>query len=240
MFMHIVSRGKWLQPNYLAPAQVRVDPQPFLNLTSHSLSHLFASTVEQQYKEREDARETVGVHLIDGLVAAQGPNYALAKRIQHWRAVIEYEKGAVVSSLVAPSTATMSVVSNASFKRAYGGMHFYGYENFKQSTSTAVMAAILIHDVLNPESPKNPKNRSKNQIKSALEITRSEAVHGGLWRSPYKAGSIGAMSVLMYLLQEYSPTAAVTCAFFAVFYNVFQWSLTTQPERGMNDISLTV
>ena len=38
MFMHIVSRGKWLQPNYLAPAQVRVDPQPFLNLTSHSLS----------------------------------------------------------------------------------------------------------------------------------------------------------------------------------------------------------
>ena len=44
MFMHIVSRGKWLQPNYLAPAQVRVDPQPFLNRTSHSLSFSLSLT----------------------------------------------------------------------------------------------------------------------------------------------------------------------------------------------------
>ena len=185
-----------------------------------------------QYKEREDAKETVNVYLIDGLVNAQGPNYALAKRVQHWRAVIEYEKGAVVSSLVAPSTATASVTSNRNFLRAYGGMHFYGYEIFKQDTTTAVMAAILIHDVLNPESPKNPKNRAKNQIKSALELTRSEAVHGGLWRSPYKARSIGAMSVLMYVLQESAATVAVTSVFLGIFFGVFQWSQTVQPTVG--------
>ena len=42
--------------------------------------------------------------LVDGLSVAQGPNYALAKRMQHWRAQIEFEAGAVVSSMVAPST----------------------------------------------------------------------------------------------------------------------------------------
>ncbi len=50
--------------------------------------------------------------VVDGLSVAQGPNYALAKRLQHWRAVVEYSAGRVVSSNIAPSTATLSVVSN--------------------------------------------------------------------------------------------------------------------------------
>jgi hypothetical protein len=86
--------------------------------------------------------------IVDGLSVAQGPNYALAKRLQHWRAMIEYQAGHTVSSNVAPSTATLSVVSNRSFGWAYGGMpYFKPYEIFQQETTNAVMAALLISDV---------------------------------------------------------------------------------------------
>ena len=65
------------------------------------------------------------LYIIDGIAVAQGPNYALAKRMQHWRAIISYTSGHKVSSNVAPSTATMSVVHNAQFAAAYGGMHLF-------------------------------------------------------------------------------------------------------------------
>ena len=55
----------------------------------------------------------------------QGPNYALAKRLQHWLAIIARASGHTVSSNVAPSTATLSVVHNAQFAAAYGGFHHF-------------------------------------------------------------------------------------------------------------------
>jgi hypothetical protein len=65
------------------------------------------------------------LYIVDGLSVAQGPNYALAKRIQHWRCMIAYanpKNEGVVSSHIAPSTATLSVVSNRTFGWAYGGI----------------------------------------------------------------------------------------------------------------------
>ncbi|CAM9178282.1 unnamed protein product, partial [Choristocarpus tenellus] len=65
-------------------------------------------------------------YIVDGLVNKQGPNYALAKRMQHWRAVVAREEHCCrVSSNIAPSTATASVVSNKLFAMAYGGMHHF-------------------------------------------------------------------------------------------------------------------
>ena len=122
--------------------------------------------------------EGTQVHIVDGLVTAQSFNYALAKRIQHWRAAVEYEAGAIVSSMVAPSTATISVIHNKTFAWGYGGMPYFGYEVFKQDTTNAVMTAILLNDVLNEASPKNPANRKAAKIGSALELFRTEAVHG--------------------------------------------------------------
>jgi len=146
------------------------------------------------------------IKLVDGLSVAQGPNYALAKRMQHWRAQLEFEAGAVVSSMVAPSTATLSVIHNKTFAWAYGGMPYFRYELFKQETTNAVMAAMLMHDLLNAASPKNPANRAKFQIDNSLELFRTQAVHGGLWRSPYKLGTIGIPCALIYfggLLRPY-------------------------------------
>ena len=96
-------------------------------------------------------------YLVDGIVTAQGPNYALAKRLQHWRAVIARSEGHIVSSNVAPSTATKSVVHNAQFAAAYGGFHlFKPLEVMYQETSNAVMGCLLLNDIRNPDSAANP------------------------------------------------------------------------------------
>ena len=81
-------------------------------------------------------------------------------------------------------------------------MPYFGYEIFKQETTNAIMASILIHDLLNPKSPKNPRNRDAVGIRSALELFSTESVHGGLWRSPYKIDSIGEVSALIYFAGE--------------------------------------
>ena len=47
----------------------------------------------------------------DSLIPQQGPNYALAKRIQRWRAAVE-RRETTVSFSVAPPTRTRSVLSN--------------------------------------------------------------------------------------------------------------------------------
>eukprot|EP01047_Picozoa_sp_COSAG01_P004732 COSAG01_NODE_157_length_23722_cov_85.712568_16_plen_127_part_00 len=51
-------------------------------------------------------------YLVDAVVPQQGPNYILAKRLQHWRAILTAAEGSNVSSSVAPATATASVLSN--------------------------------------------------------------------------------------------------------------------------------
>lgn len=127
------------------------------------------------------------IKLVDGLSVAQGPNYALAKRLQHWRAQVEFDKGATVSSMVAPSTATISVIHNKTFAWAYGGMPYFKFEIFKQETTNAVMAAMLMHDILNSAGPKNPANKATHHVENSLELFRTQGVHGGLWHSPYKA-----------------------------------------------------
>ena len=65
------------------------------------------------------------LYLVDGLSVQQCPNYALAKRLQHWRAIVAREEGHRVSSNIAPSTATESVTSNVTFQWAYGGFHIF-------------------------------------------------------------------------------------------------------------------
>lgn len=136
------------------------------------------------------------LYVCDGLSVAQGPNYALAKRMQHWRAMIAYDGGATVSSMVAPSTATLSVIHNKTFAWAYGGLPFFKFEIFKEDTTKAIMAAVMIRDVLDENSPKNPKNRPAGS--NTLELFKTESVHGGLWRSGYKLDTLGEISAFIY------------------------------------------
>jgi hypothetical protein len=133
--------------------------------------------------------------LVNGISVAQGPNYALAKRMQHWRAIIARSKGCIVSSNIAPSTSTASVVHNRTFAWAYEGMpYFRPYEIAAPDLSKAVMLALLAYDLNDPSSVANPKNVLGNPN----QLFSYGAFHGGLWRCAYEVDSIGEASVLLY------------------------------------------
>merc|ERR1719343_259692 len=128
-----------------------------------------------------------GLKFVDAVVCDQGPNYILAKRLQHWRAVVARADGHTVSSSVAPSAATASVTSNASFAAAFGGMHiFRPMEVVYQELSLSVMGALLLHDLFNPDSAAQPSTA----LRHPLCLFQATGFHGGIWRCPYAIGTI--------------------------------------------------
>jgi hypothetical protein len=140
--------------------------------------------------------EADALPVVDALIREQGPNYCLAKRLQHWRAVLSRKAGCVVSSNIAPSTATKSVVSNKLFAFAFKGMHHIKpMEIFYQETSNAVMTALLVHDLQNPQSKANPAIHLDNP----MQLFAATSFHGGAWRTGYKFGTIGPAAVIAYI-----------------------------------------
>ncbi|GAA3191646.1 hypothetical protein ACFO1B_41095 [Dactylosporangium siamense] len=122
----------------------------------------------------------------DSLVPQQGPNYALAKRLQRWRAAHERAAGATVSLTVAPATRTRSVLKNRLLAAAYAGAHRFGIEIFEPATSNTLMAALLVHDLHVPR----PGDTHPWQDEA------DAAAHGGLWRQPYAPRSALGLAVL--------------------------------------------
>jgi len=155
------------------------------------------------------ATENETFYYVNGISVAQGPNYALAKRMQHWRAIVANSKGCIVSSNIAPSTSTVSVVHNRTFAWAYEGMpYFRPFEIFAPETSNAVMSALLFSDINDPKSSGNPAAKHKNPN----QLFSYGSFHGGLWRCAYMVDSIGEASVLIYfsrLAQPYLMGTAV-------------------------------
>ena len=124
----------------------------------------------------------------DSLVPQQGPNYALAKRLQRWRATTARAAGTTVSMNVAPPTRTRSVVKNRALAAAYAGAHRFGVEVFEPATSNVLMAALLVHDLQTGGGPEHPH---------PWQDEAYAAAHGGLWRSPYAPRSaLGLAAVL--------------------------------------------
>jgi hypothetical protein len=126
----------------------------------------------------------------DSLVPQQGPNYALAKRLQRWRAAVAREAGTTVSMNVAPPTRTRSVVKNRALAAAYAGAHRFGVEVFEPGTANVLMAALLVHDLHTGGGPRHEE---------PWQDEAYAAVHGGLWRAPYAPRSaLGLAAVLGY------------------------------------------
>jgi hypothetical protein len=149
---------------------------------------------------RRNARDPVpgkggDYYIINGISVAQGPNYALAKRMQHWRAIVARSQGCTVSSNIAPSTSTASVTQNRTFAWAYEGMpYFKPYEIFAPETSNAVMSALLLFDLHDPKSVAN----AKTPLSNPNQLFSYGSFHGGLWRCAYEVDSIGEASVFRY------------------------------------------
>jgi hypothetical protein len=139
----------------------------------------------------DDAGNEFGI--CDTLVSQQGPNYILAKRMQRWRAIAARADGTPVSINLAPATRTRSVVRNRALAAAYAGAGRFGVEVFEPGTSTALMAALLVHDLRNPGAAASPATALENP----MDLFTRAATHGGLWRAAYAPRSVlGVAAVL--------------------------------------------
>jgi hypothetical protein len=123
----------------------------------------------------------------DTLVPQQGPNYALAKRLQRWRATVAREAGTTVSLNVAPPTRTRSVTKNRTLAAAYAGAHWFGAEVFEPATTRTLMAALLVHDL----QATRPAHAHPWQDEAYA------AAHGGLWRIAYAPRSALGLAALL-------------------------------------------
>jgi len=124
----------------------------------------------------------------DSLVAQQGPNYALAKRLQRWRACLARDGGATVSLNIAPPTRTKSVVQNRVLAAAYAGAHRFGVEVFEPATTKVLMAALLVHDLHTGGGPAHAH---------PWQDEAHQAAPGGLWRMAYAPRSALGLAALL-------------------------------------------
>lgn len=125
--------------------------------------------------------------LMDALVVEQGPNYALAKRLQQWRALVARADGHRVAFNVAPSTTTASVVSNPLLAAGFRGAKAFGVEVFAPTTTNALMAAMWVHQL----------RTAPRDFAHPLKLLVHTANHGGLWRLPYLPRSVLPMAALL-------------------------------------------
>jgi hypothetical protein len=126
------------------------------------------------------------VPVADALVAQQGPNYAVAKRLQRWRGVLGNADGEKVSFNVAPATWTKSVTKNRVLAAAYAGAGRFGVEIFEPATTRVLMAALLVHDLHQPDAPRQQPE----------QLFSEAAAHGGLWTAAYEPRSVLGLAAL--------------------------------------------
>jgi hypothetical protein len=140
--------------------------------------------------------ELIGDHgVVDALVIEQGPNYALAKRLQQWRATVARTDGQRVSFNVAPSTSTQSVIKNPALKAGFEGAHHFGIEVFEPATTNALMAALWVHDLrVGPGAGA--------ALAHPLDALTQQAHHGGLWRMGYLPRSAMPLAALAGVAQR--------------------------------------
>lgn len=155
------------------------------------LAHLF----EPAYRDTviDDSGREVGI--ADCLVPQQGPNYALAKRLQRWRALVARDEGHTVSLNVAPATKTRSVVKNRALAAAYAGADRFGIEVFSPATANTLMAALLVRDLRDPSAAANPGT----QVHNPMDLFADGANHGGLWRAAYEPRSVLSLAAVLGL-----------------------------------------
>jgi hypothetical protein len=124
--------------------------------------------------------------VVDALIPQQGPNYAIAKRLQRWRGVVTAAEHRPVSFNVAPATWTRSVTSNRVLAAAYAGARRFGVEIFRPETTRALMAALLVYDLNHEPAPR----------RRAETLFGEGAAHGGLWRAAYDPRSVLGIAAL--------------------------------------------
>lgn len=151
---------------------------PLRLASGDALFHPNVETVER-------TADGFGWGLVDSLVVEQGPNYALAKRLQQWRALVARAAGHRCSLNVAPSTMTASVIGKPAFAAGFAGASVFGVEAFEPETTNALMAALWVHDLRQDGCAADPAQA----LAHPLELFMDGACHGGLWTCAYRPRS---------------------------------------------------
>lgn len=154
-----------------------------------------AKMFEPNYRDTVIDDEGREVGIADCLVPQQGPNYALAKRLQRWRAIVARADGQRVSLNVAPATRTRSVVKNRALAAAYAGAGQFGIEVFSPATANTLMAALLVRDLRDQRSASNPDV----DLRNPMDLFADAANHGGLWRTAYEPRSVLSLAAVLGL-----------------------------------------
>lgn len=150
----------------------------------------------------------------DGFVTVQGPNYALAKAVNLWRAVLARSRdGLLVSSNVAPACRTASMQQGNKNARlvaaALAGMgNFSPMLVFDAATVSAVMAALLVHDVRNPDAPSAPAS----PLTHPWDLFSCQSFHGGSFRVAVKPQALGRLFGISGFLWPSDPRPVLVSA----------------------------
>jgi len=196
--LHIIPK----EAHEAAQAQYNTDVKKIYNIIVTLLSR--GKYLRKNTPKPMNSNDGESFYVVNGISVAQGPNYILAKRLQHWRAIVAHNQGSIVSSNIAPATSTASVTSNKMFAMAYEGMpYFKPYEIFEPSTSNAVMSGLLLSDLNDADGASYPE--SDKTKGNPNELFKWGGFHGGTWRCAYEMDSIGEASVMVYFGRVVKP-----------------------------------
>jgi len=138
---------------------------------------------------------STGLLVVNGQSSVQGPNYALAKTSQQWRAMVAKADGFTVSANHAPAARTENMVSHSQIAAALNGMQaFKPLVAFSPDTASGLMCGLMLNDLNNKRSRANKEN---NEAFHPMELFVDRAAHGGTWGCAYNTDSIGTSSFLL-------------------------------------------
>ena len=135
------------------------------------------------------------IRLRHGFVIAQGPNYALAKTAQVWRAMVAKN---YPSFCVGPITRTVSVCHNptmAAMLKSYDRVK--PYEVMDPPCASTILALLVINDVLFVAANKDQDEGHP------FERTLGSSFHSGDLRGPYNVESSKILSGALLVLGKY-------------------------------------
>jgi hypothetical protein len=159
--------------------------------------HAFAPGITRLYECSNGKRYGI----VDSTMSQQGPNYALAKRLQQWRATIARADGRDAVMNIAPSTTTRSVVSNPALAAGFAGADLFDVEVFAPETTNALMAALWVHELRYSKAA----SKADSALDHPYELFMDNAIHGGLWSVPYLPRSVLPFAAAAGFVRQHLP-----------------------------------
>jgi hypothetical protein len=134
-----------------------------------------------EFFEAEDGQ----LVLLDTSIHLQGPSYLFSKRIQRWRAYWAWLRGIPVSYQIAPPATTRSVLGASDILAStYAGAPEFGIEPHPIEFARLECALLLLRDLTD-------KDAAANNFGAPLtSLVTDTAIHGGLWRLPYRQSTV--------------------------------------------------